>query len=801
MSLKLKKLIYSCSFLAVLIIGIILTIFKAPYLEYGIILIFFSCFSFLYLICKKYFKDYELLENNKNKWTIKFRNFFRVKENQISFLKKTIYIILIGIFIARYMADHDYLETVIALKSDLMGPFFVVISVLFNSYWIGAIILIGLGLFLNSTLLSKINKYISLPIIGIVFIFFPFIMQGIVGAELTSFRCILMAIEVGLGGFLLFTNIYEDYDFKLNKPEVYGLLVGIFIVIVCGINDYMPQVVIGLQMGLLPLPLDFNISHRLFVMLAFILPIIYFFLLYKFDIPHRRAFLTLIATLTFFSYIAIRRYEIWVSIPSWPLHLCNTAMYIIPLTLIFKTHKVFYFTMFINVIGAFLALLMPNYSETTMPLYPYIIEFYINHMYAFFMPVLIVVLGIYDRPKIRYFLYSMAGFLVYFVFVLVINTYYTGIGESVDFFFINSNFVGDKLGQWADDLFDIIWQFKIGENTFVLHPLYQLCFYLTYVGFALGMWYVYELLFKVVDGTTLLIEKNKVYKESNYAFLKMQKERGIDMKKKQTVDYNNLEATLIINHLCKQYGTSKAPTVKDFSCKLEGGKIYGFLGKNGAGKSTIIKSIVGMHTFNSGEISVCGFDCKHEMVEAKSCIGFVPDHYALYENLTGRQYINYIADLYNVSKEDRENRLVDLLDKLEMKDKFDKQMKTYSHGMKQKITIIGALIHNPKVWILDEPMTGVDPNSIFQIKECMREHARKGNIVFFSSHLIDVVVNLCDEVVIIKHGDFVYRNSIEDIKKNKIDLEQLFLLKTSDNSEETNKIILEEEEIKNGNKQ
>ena len=125
----------------------------------------------------------------------------------------------------------------------------------------------------------------------------------------------------------------------------------------------------------------------------------------------------------------------------------------------------------------------------------------------------------------------------------------------------------------------------------------------------------------------------------------------------------------------------------------------------------------------------------------------------------------------------------DLLPRLELEDKIDKQIKTYSHGMKQKITIIGALIHNPKIWILDEPMTGVDPNSIFQIKECMREHAKKGNIVFFSSHLIDVVSNLCDEVIMIKHGDFILRTSLEELKQNNVDLEWLFLEKTKDDED------------------
>jgi ABC-2 type transport system ATP-binding protein len=252
------------------------------------------------------------------------------------------------------------------------------------------------------------------------------------------------------------------------------------------------------------------------------------------------------------------------------------------------------------------------------------------------------------------------------------------------------------------------------------------------------------------------------------------------------------KASLVISHFTKRYGSAKSNAVEDFNLSIEGGKIYGFLGKNGAGKSTIIKAIVGMHGFNSGSISVCGYDVVRNPVEAKHEIGFVPDNYALYENLTGHQYIDYVADLYGVSKEDKEARTASLLKRLEMTTHFNDQMKTYSHGMKQKITIMGALIHEPKLWILDEPMTGVDPNSIFQIKECMREHAKKGNIVFFSSHLIDVVENLCDEIVIIKHGHLVMTAKMDDLVKQGIDLETLFLEKTADSEEEVKTLIKEE---------
>jgi ABC-2 type transport system ATP-binding protein len=156
-------------------------------------------------------------------------------------------------------------------------------------------------------------------------------------------------------------------------------------------------------------------------------------------------------------------------------------------------------------------------------------------------------------------------------------------------------------------------------------------------------------------------------------------------------------------------------------------------------------------------------------------IGFVPDHYALYEKLTGREYINYIADLYEVNKEERDKRIENFLNIFELNTAFDNQMKTYSHGMKQKIAIMSALVHNPKVWILDEPLTGLDPTSIYQVKETMKNYAKEGNIVFFSSHIIDVVENICDRIAIIKKGKILADKSVSEIKKSGVRLEDFYM--------------------------
>ena len=191
---------------------------------------------------------------------------------------------------------------------------------------------------------------------------------------------------------------------------------------------------------------------------------------------------------------------------------------------------------------------------------------------------------------------------------------------------------------------------------------------------------------------------------------------------------------------------------------------------------------MGIQPPTKGSIEINGYDIERQPLYAKEQFGFVPDHYALYENLTGREFINYIADLYGVDKKSRDERISKYIKILALEDAFDNKIKTYSHGMKQKVAIISALVHNPKVWILDEPLTGLDPNSIFQVKECMKEHAQNGNIVFFSSHIIDIVEKLCDRIAIIKKGRIVASTKLEDLKEQNLSLEQYYLDIINDNN-------------------
>ena len=192
-------------------------------------------------------------------------------------------------------------------------------------------------------------------------------------------------------------------------------------------------------------------------------------------------------------------------------------------------------------------------------------------------------------------------------------------------------------------------------------------------------------------------------------------------------------------------------------------------------KNINFEPVDGMKVLVKGRISVFEQTGNYQIYVTDMTEDGVGNLYALYEKLTGREYLNYIADIYEVSKEDRDERLNKYIKLFQLESSIDNKIKTYSHGMKQKITIMAALVHNPKVWILDEPLTGLDPTSIFQVKECMKQHAAEGNIVFFSSHIIDIVEKLCQRIAIIKKGKILCVKTVDEIEQSGKSLEEFYL--------------------------
>ena len=232
-----------------------------------------------------------------------------------------------------------------------------------------------------------------------------------------------------------------------------------------------------------------------------------------------------------------------------------------------------------------------------------------------------------------------------------------------------------------------------------------------------------------------------------------------------------------INSLSKMYKNADRFAVKNLSLIVNDGEVFGFIGANGAGKSTTIKCITGILPYNDGSIEIAGYDMAKDSISAKKNIGYVSDNHSVYDKLTGREYVNFLANIYGVSKQDRDQRLNDLSIRFDLQDKLDSPIKSYSHGMKQKICVIGALIHEPKVWILDEPLTGLDPKSAKELKGLMRVHCEKGNVVFFSSHVLEVVEKLCDRIAIIKDGEIIASFTMEELeqKQQGKSLEDIFL--------------------------
>ena len=237
-----------------------------------------------------------------------------------------------------------------------------------------------------------------------------------------------------------------------------------------------------------------------------------------------------------------------------------------------------------------------------------------------------------------------------------------------------------------------------------------------------------------------------------------------------------------IENVSKSYIKGKK-SVDALNLEIKDGEIFGFLGPNGAGKTTTIKMITGILNSDEGRILIDGKDINKEGIEAKKNIGFVPDTPDIFLKLKGIEYLNFMGDIYEVPTDIRKKRIEELTKKFEIYESLNEEMQGYSHGMRQKIVICGALLNNPRNWILDEPMTGLDPKASFDLKEMMKKHTKEGKCVFFSTHVLEVAEKLCDRVGIINKGKLIFVGTFEEMKEKLKDngsLEELFLEITQD---------------------
>ena len=229
---------------------------------------------------------------------------------------------------------------------------------------------------------------------------------------------------------------------------------------------------------------------------------------------------------------------------------------------------------------------------------------------------------------------------------------------------------------------------------------------------------------------------------------------------------------LIIEHLTKTYGDKKA--VDDLSLHIRPGEIFGFIGHNGAGKSTTLKSAAGILKFDAGTVTICGKNIREEPVACKRDVAYIPDNPDLYEFMSGIKYLNFIADVFAIPAAERQERIRKYADLFELTGDLGQPVSAYSHGMKQKLALIAAWLHSPRLIMMDEPFVGLDPKASHLLKEMMREHCDAGGAIFFSTHVLEVAEKLCDKVAIIKQGRLVREGTMEEVKGDD-SLEEVFL--------------------------
>ena len=688
---------------------------------------------------------------------------FNSKQNLIL---KVFTLFLILLFLIR-IVFFDAFDNILALENSLFSkPMTAFLTILrWLSYSVITIIC------LTPFVKIKSSKYIS-AFVGCVLWLFNLIFYknnviafiGQTEFGFFNYRAFMFIFELsfmgGISSFYLF-NIIKDKDFPNKKQVILIFLIYFSYSLIC-----FPLPTIQNLFGIIGGSLeDFNDTHRLFLYATLLFLGLIYLLFRKSSPNEKKAVLLSLATtnLLFFLYSWNLNTFTYANLP---LHLCNTAVFLIFIAFAFNIKSLFYFTYFVNVIGSLIAMVMPNSSASLFSAVG--INFWFCHSLVFILPILAMMFKLYERPNIKYMRNSIIIFSIYFIAMIIANAWINTF-TSVDYFFLYGNVISKHFGFLEQIRLNYQWLINVNNVIYRVYWFYDIIIYIGYIALMFVIWGAYKVYYKVEDHYRELLIIRSIDK-LEIAKLKTQ----LNGKLNKPINQEGINMIKITN-FSKVYGINKRKAVDNFNLEIHDGEVFGFLGHNGAGKSTLIKCMVGIQSISEGKIEICGYDIERQPLEAKLQIGYVSDNHAVYENLTGREYINYVADLFMVSKEDRDERFNKYLKMFQLEDAIDNQIKSYSHGMKQKLVVISALIHNPKVWILDEPLTGLDPSSAFQIKECMREHANNGNIVFFSSHVIEVVEKICDRIAIIQHGVLQGVFDVKTLVDNDISLEDLYL--------------------------
>ena len=687
--------------------------------------------------------------------------------NKKELIVKIFAIFFIGFFLVR-LVSVDAFDAILALQSDYLSELSVVLMLLLRGATYASVIICALTPFYSSKTTRNILCLI-VPVIALLnIIFFNTNIDCFFGVENSSiynyrgicfgFECVLMAT---ISIWYLISN-YKNFYKSTIKGDILRSL-GIFLLIIIAV---LPVSFFNVLFGSIGDEADgFTLTHRLALYFTAILGICLYYAFKNKDKKTKELTLMLLSTACLIQFC----YTIDINnltFSNLPLHICNTGVFLIFIAYIFRVKSVFYFTFFVNVIGAIFALVLPDTSGSLFESQN--IRFWYNHVYVTILPILGCVWNVYGRPNLKMMKGAIIIFSIYFVSMIIANAYINSF-SSVDYFFLQGDVISGRaefLRKWQ--LYNV-WTVMIDGISYYTYWLYDIFLYFGYIILMFLIWLFYSKLFKIQDHYMEVANFMKIDKKELREIRKI-------LKNNMNEPLNNRSKKMIkISHFSKRYGNADNYSVEDFSLDIHEGEVFGFLGHNGAGKSTLIKSMVGIQSITDGKIEICGYDISKQPLQAKALIGYVSDNHAVYEHLTGREYVNYVADLYRVKKAQRDEIINKYIDMFELREAFDNQIKSYSHGMKQKLVVISALVHNPKVWILDEPLTGLDPTSAYEVKECMLEHAKKGNIVFFSSHVIEVVEKICDKIAIIKKGKLQGVFDLKELKEKNIELEQLYM--------------------------
>ncbi len=595
--------------------------------------------------------------------------------------------------------------------------------------------------------------------------------QGNLGtADLTHWRALvhmgrILLMSMICGNALLKTILGRDFENICNRLWKMALFFVLYLI--AFVPTYFFQMVFG-QIG--DTTEGFTVTHRVYMYISFLVPLLIYFTQRNKSENDRHFLLVLLSLSGVIQYFIYAPHRGGAEV--FPLHLCNAAIVMMFIAYAFKIKSLYYFTYFINVLGAFCAIVLPEADYPALSMVA--LTYWFNHWYAFFLPLLGVALGIFKRPSFKLMSSSLIVFTLYVTFVFFFNSYLNSPlfeGKyNADYFYLYSDFFVDKFAFAKDLKYNYIWTYSAFGTELTAYPVYVLTIYLVFIALTFAIWGFYTMIFNISDAHRKLAYRKKLQRVDRVNLLK-----ELNGKPLSSPLHPEGENMVKISHFSKTYAGSDKKSVEDLSLEIHDGEVFGFIGHNGAGKSTTIKSLVGIQSITEGSIEIEGYDIARQPLEAKLRMGYVSDNHALYEKLTGREYINYVADLYMVSEEDKKERIDKYVKMFQLEHAIDREIKSYSHGMKQKCMVISALIHNPKVWVLDEPLTGLDPTSSWQIKECMRQHADAGNIVFFSSHVIEVVEKICDRIAIISGGKLRRISTMEEIKAEGVSLEQLYL--------------------------